>query len=69
MFFLARQDGLVTTRPHFPMLRENYVRVGFFEHDQYLAVIQHLPAELRPVVTFACFTGWRMQSEILPIQR
>ena len=68
MFSLARQDGLITTRPHFPMLRENNVRVGFFEHDQYLGVIQHLPAELRPVVTFAYFTGWRIQSEILPIQ-
>ena len=62
------RSSSVTTRPHFPMLRENNVRVGFFEHDQYLGVIQHLPAELRPVVTFAYLTGWRIQSEILPIQ-
>ena len=68
MFSLAQQDGLVTVRPHFPMLRENNVRVGFFEHDQYLALIQRLPAELRPVVTFAYLTGWRIRSEILPLQ-
>lgn len=53
MFSLARQDGLMTHRPHFPMLRENNVRTGFFEHDQYLEVVRQLPSELRPVITFA----------------
>ena len=68
MFSLAQQDGLVTNRPYFPMLRENNVRTGFFEREQYREVKGYLPAELRPVVTFAYFTGWRIQSEILSLE-
>ena len=68
MFSLAQQDGLVTNRPYFQMLRENNVRTGFFEREQYLEVKGHLPVELRPVVTFAYFTGWRIQSEILSLE-
>ena len=68
MFSLARQDGLMTHRPHFPMLRENNVRTGFFEHDHYLEVVRQLPSQLRPVLTFAYYTGWRIRSEILPVQ-
>jgi len=29
--------------------------------------VRHLPAALRPVVTFAYLTGWRLRSEILPL--
>jgi hypothetical protein len=28
----------------------------------------HLPAYLRPVVTFAHITGWQIRSEILPLR-
>jgi integrase len=42
-----------------PMLKENNVRKGFFEHDEFLALRQVLPFYLRPVVTFAYYTGWR----------
>jgi hypothetical protein len=35
------------------MLREDNVRVGVFEHEQYEAVLAHLPEAMRPVVTFA----------------
>jgi integrase len=68
MFSLAIQSGKLVHKPHFPMLRENNVRVGFFEHGQYLAVLSHLPEPTRPVVTFAYITGWRINSEILPLQ-
>jgi integrase len=50
------------------MLRENNVRKGFFERDQYLAVLKHLPEAMRPIVTFAYVTGWRINSEVLPLQ-
>jgi len=50
------------------MLRENNVRAGFFAHEQYLAVLPYLPEPMRPVVTFACVTGWRINSEVLPLQ-
>jgi integrase len=53
--------------PYIPMLKENNVRRGFFELDQFLAVKEALPDHLKPVVTFAYCTGWR-RSEILGLQ-
>ncbi len=68
MFSLAVQSGRLIHKPHFPMLRENNVRAGFFEREQYLSVIAHLPEAMRPVVTFAYVTGWRINSEVLPLE-
>jgi integrase len=68
MFSLAIQAGKLVHKPHFPMLRENNVRAGFFEREQYLAVQRHLPTSMQPVVTFAYVTGWRINSEVLPLQ-
>jgi integrase len=68
MFSLATQAGKLVRKPHFPMLRENNVRVGFFEREQYLSVLRHLPTSMQPVVTFAFVTGWRINSEVLPLQ-
>jgi integrase len=68
IFSLALQAGKVLHRPHVPMLRENNVRTGFFEFEQFQAVRAHLPEPLRPVVTFAYVTGWRIASEVLPLQ-
>ena len=53
MFSLAIEAGKLHHKPHFAMLREDNVRVGFFEHEQYEAVLAHLPEGMRPVVTFA----------------
>lgn len=53
--------------PHIPMLAENNVRKGFFEHDAFLAVRRALPEEIRPVIAFAYFTGCR-KGEILGLQ-
>jgi len=68
MFSLAIEAGKLHHKPHFAMLREDNVRVGFFEREQYEAVLAHLPAGMRPVVTFAYVTGWRINSEVLPLQ-
>lgn len=67
MFSLAIQAGKLTHKPHFPMLREDNVRKGFLEHEQYLSVLSHLPEPMPPVVTFAYVTGWRINSEVLPL--
>ena len=56
------------TLAHIPMLREDNVRGGFFEPEQFAAVKAQLPAPLQPVVTFAYLTGWRLTSEILPLE-
>ena len=37
-FSLAVQAGKVAVKPHVPMLKENNVRAGFFERDQFEAV-------------------------------
>lgn len=68
MFSLAVQAGRLHRKPHIPMLREDNVRVGFFEHEQYEAMLAHLPEGMRPVVTFGYVTGWRINSEVLPLQ-
>jgi integrase len=68
MFSLALQAGKLLYRPHIPMLRENNVRTGFFEPDQYRSVLSHLPGGVRPLIEFAYVTGWRIASEVLPLQ-
>jgi len=68
IFNLARQNGKLTHVPHIPMLKERNVRTGFFERDPIERVLDHLPAAIRPVVRFAYITGWRIPSEVLPLQ-
>jgi integrase len=53
--------------PHIAKLKENNVRKGFFEHAEFLALRDALPAYLKPVATFAYKTGWR-KSEIYQLQ-
>jgi integrase len=67
-FTLGREAGKITHKPKIPMLSENNVRIGFFEPVQYRAVLAHLSVDLQPVVTFSYLTGWRTQSEVLPLQ-
>jgi integrase len=67
-FTLAMKDGALTHKPHIPALREAAPRSGFFEHDQYESVLVQLPAHVQPVITFAYVTGWRCDSEVLPLQ-
>jgi integrase len=45
--------------PYIPMLKENNVRKGFFEHDQFLALRDALPSYFKPFITFAYKFGWR----------
>ncbi len=68
MFTLAVQAGKIHAKPYIPMLQENNTRRGFFEREQFEAVRARLPEAVRPVVTFAYLTGWRLRSEILPFE-
>ena len=65
---LAEQAGKLLHRLHIPMLEERNVRQGFFERQEFEDVREHLPMELRGFVTFAYLTGWRVPSEVLPLQ-
>jgi integrase len=68
MFTIAVQGAKLLHRPHIPMLKEDNVRTGFFEPEQYAAVYARLPDYLQPAIQFAYLTGWRVRSEILPIE-
>jgi integrase len=48
------------------MLQEHNVRKGSFEHDEFVALRAALPLELRVVLTFAYYTGWRKE-KVLPL--
>ena len=68
MFSLAVQGGKLMMRPYIPMLKENNIRKGFFEPEQFQSVKNHLPVHMQGVVAFAYVTGWRTPSEILPLE-
>jgi integrase len=68
MFTLARRAGKLLAAPYIAMLEEDNARQGFFEREQFEAVRRHLPAAVRPVITFAYLTGWRIPSEVLTLQ-
>lgn len=67
-FSLALQAGKLLHKPHIPLLREDNTRTGFLEPEHYTAIMRHLPVALRPVVEFAYITGWRIASEVLPLE-
>jgi integrase len=67
MYTLALQAERINRRPHIPMLQESNVRRGFFEHAEFLSLRAALADYLKPVVTFAYYTGCRKQ-EILSLR-
>jgi len=68
-FRLTERAGKLALRPEITLLRENNRRKGFFEPNQYAALLQHIPDYLKPVIQTAYITGWRIQSEILTRQK
>ena len=68
MFTLAIHDGQLLYKPHIPLLHESNTRTGFFEAEQFASVLAHLPASLASMLEFAYITGWRIDSEILPLE-
>jgi integrase len=66
-FTLGKEAGRVTIVATLPKkLKENNVRKGFFERDQFVALRSALPSDIKPVVTFAYWTGCR-KGEILSL--
>lgn len=53
--------------PYIPMLKENNVRKGFFEHADFVSLRDALPSYLKGFITFAYKTGWR-KTEIAGLQ-
>ena len=68
IFNLAIENEKLMHAPYIPLLKERNVRTGFFEFEQFESVLAHLPTSLRPVIEFAYITGWRIDSEVLPLE-
>lgn len=68
MLRLAYENGKLLRLPILRQLEEAAPRAGFFEREPFEAVRRHLPEDLRVAVTIAHTFGWRMQSEVLPLE-
>ena len=67
-FVLAKRAKLVVGVPEFPDVGKGPTRTGFFEPAALKTLLGELPEPLRAVITFAWLTGWRIPSEVLPLQ-
>ena len=67
MFNLAIRAGKLIRKPYFPSISVRNTRAGFFEDSEFAAILEHVDADVAPVIEFAYCTGWRKQ-EILKLQ-
>ncbi len=56
---LGRVSDKVAVVPHIPMLAEKNTRSGFFEEEQFRALLEELPDYLQAPTLFAFYTGLR----------
>jgi integrase len=71
MYKLALIAGQVSLAqvPHVAMLQEANTRTGFFEREQFEALLRHLPLYLRFLFEVAYLTGWGVKDELCSRQR
>jgi integrase len=69
MLRLAYRNGKLIRLPLLDKPKEGPAREGFFEREQFLAVRRHLSEDLQVAATIAYTYGWRMQSEVLGLER
>lgn len=66
-FNLGIRDGKALKKPYIEKLKENNIRRGFFEHDEFVALRSALPDYLKVLVTVAYHTGMR-RGEVLSLK-
>lgn len=59
-FTLGQQCEKIQFKPHVPTLKEDNVRKGFFEADQFESFCKYLPDDLKAPIVFGYCTGWRL---------
>ncbi len=65
----AHDPPLVTRTPTVKLLKERNRRTGFFEWHDFEAIRAHLPDDMKPLMTVAYYTGWRVASELCTRER
>ncbi len=63
-FRLAVEKGMLATMPRLKVPKEANARSGFFEAEDFHAVLAELPAHLRGPMQFMYLTGWRSKTEV-----
>ena len=63
-FALGIAAGTLGSRPPIVLLREDNVRRGFFEAEEFASVRRRLSPDLADFVSFLHLTGWRWRSEV-----
>ena len=56
---LALKEELLSKIPRFTILKEDNARQGFFEQEEFEAVLKHLENPYDDLALFAYLTGWR----------
>lgn len=60
MFTLGIKAKMLVSKPLLPTIKVENARTGFFDADEIVRVLKHLPEDLRPAIEFAYVTGWRV---------
>jgi integrase len=69
MLRIAYKANKLARLPVIEKLKEAGARQGFLEPEQYEAVRRRLAPDLQTALTIAYAFGWRMQSEVLTLER
>ena len=69
MLRLAYENGKLPPAAGSPEAQGGGASLRVFEREQYEAVRRHLPVDLQVAVAIAYTYGWRMQSEVLALER
>lgn len=68
MFNLQIELGRLSFCPHIALPDEGPARKGFFSREDLEALCRHLPAPIDDMARVMFITGWRVDSEVLPLE-
>ncbi len=60
MLNIAKEDGKIPNVPKIRMLKPGPARKGFIEQEQFNTLLGHIPAKLKPIITFLYYCGVRV---------
>jgi integrase len=67
MLSIAHEDGKIQNKPKIRLLKAGAPRKGFVQREQFDKLLEHIPAQTKPLITFLYFYGVRV-GEALQIQ-